>query len=359
MKPLATALIDTYNHERYVEQALVSVMEQGLSASELEIVVVDDGSTDNTPSIVRKFLPRVKYIRKKNGGQASAFNAAFPEVSGQIVALLDGDDWWAKGKLQAVLTHLERSPDDVAVSHAYYEVDERTSEVQICGPQEQSDFLHLATPDAAEYTRQHWSFLQPSALTVRRKLLERVMPIPEELIFCADTPITTAAMAMGARVLAQPLSYYRIHSDNLYAGDFDDSAKVRRKLDMDDVMFKVLRPRLLGLGVPEECVSILLDEGWVHASRLRLRRFGGSPLNTFRTEMRYFRLTYKNPTILYHLFKYLVMVPATLLLSPRLFYKTRDWYAAHNLQRFRDRLFKTEVTSRIGSSRDQGMPKSK
>ena len=85
MKPTVTALVDTFNHERYIEQALVSVLEQGLSASELEIVVVDDGSTDRTPSIIQKFLPRVKYLRKKNGGQASAFNAAFPEISGQMV----------------------------------------------------------------------------------------------------------------------------------------------------------------------------------------------------------------------------------------------------------------------------------
>src|SRR5258708_35410839 len=69
MKPLVTALVDTFNHERYIEQALVSVLEQGLSPSELEIVVVDDGSTDKTPSIIEKFVPRVKYLRKKNGAR--------------------------------------------------------------------------------------------------------------------------------------------------------------------------------------------------------------------------------------------------------------------------------------------------
>src|SRR3954468_2426593 len=87
-KPLITALIDTYNHEKYIEQALVSVVEQGLSAAELEIVVVDDGSTDKTPEIIKGFAPRVKHVRKKNGGQASAFNAGFAESRGEIVATL-------------------------------------------------------------------------------------------------------------------------------------------------------------------------------------------------------------------------------------------------------------------------------
>ena len=57
-------------------------LEQGLSPEELEIVAVDDGSTDKTPSIIQKFVPRLKHVRKKNGGQASAFNARFAEAHG-------------------------------------------------------------------------------------------------------------------------------------------------------------------------------------------------------------------------------------------------------------------------------------
>src|SRR4029077_17635502 len=135
MKPLITALVDTYNHERYIEQALVSVLEQGLSPEELEIVVVDDGSTDQTPSISQKFGPRVKHVRKKNGGQASAFNAGFAEARGEIVAFLDGDDWWGKDKLFTVTDALERHPEVAAVGHGHYEFHEETNETRLRVPQ--------------------------------------------------------------------------------------------------------------------------------------------------------------------------------------------------------------------------------
>jgi len=80
----------------------VSVIEQRLPPSELEIVVIDDGSTGSTPSIIQKFVPRVK-LRKNNEGQASAFNAGFSEALGQFVGLFVGDDWWAKGKIAHVV----------------------------------------------------------------------------------------------------------------------------------------------------------------------------------------------------------------------------------------------------------------
>src|SRR5580693_9517659 len=106
--PAVTILIDTYNHERFIEEAIVSVLEQDFPRAETEILVVDDGSTDRTPEIVRKFQPQLRLIRKPNGGQASAFNSGIPETRGEIVAFLDGDDWWAPGKLRHVVEAMER-----------------------------------------------------------------------------------------------------------------------------------------------------------------------------------------------------------------------------------------------------------
>jgi glycosyltransferase involved in cell wall biosynthesis len=343
MKPLITALVDTYNHEKYIEQALVSVLEQGLSAAELEIVVVDDGSTDKTASIIQKFTPRVKHVRKKNGGQASAFNAGFAEARGEIIAILDGDDWWAEGKLAAVTEALEKHPEVAAVGHGYYEFDEETKKSRVCVPGERT-VINIATPEATVAAQRAWPFLLMGALTVRRRLLEWIMPLPKEMTFMADTAIQTAAMAMGAVVLDEPLFYYRYHAQNLYAVDSIDAVKLRRKNEMTELVHSRVYKMMIELGVPEESVSTLLEGTWMDAKRSRLSTFGGARLEAFQTEMQSFRADFKNPSAGYRLFKYLVVGAATLLLPARRFYELRNWYARKNLGRYRGRVVKADVS---------------
>src|SRR6266404_1961988 len=244
MKPLITALVDTYNHERYIEQALASVLEQGLSPAELEIVVVDDGSTDRTPEIIQKFAPRVRHVRKKNGGQASALNVGYAESRGEIVTLLDGDDWWAAGKLAKVVDALEDNPEVSAVGHGYYEFREGTKEVRARVPPARR-IINLETPGAALVA---WPFLFMGALTVRRRLLEWMMPIPEELVFMADSAIQVAAMALGALLLDEPLFYYRVHAQNLYLIDPKDAERLRRRCEMTELTFSRIYQMLVKLG---------------------------------------------------------------------------------------------------------------
>ena len=345
MRPLITAIVDTYNHERYIEQALVSVLEQGLSRAELEIVVVDDGSTDNTPSIIQKFVPRVKHVRKKNGGQASAFNTGYAEAHGQIVAILDGDDWWAEKKLATVIDALENNPQAAAIGHGYYEFHEESNNLRLRVPPKQT-LVNMATPEATREAYLAWSFLLMGALTVRRRVLDWIMPIPEEMRFMADVPLQAAAMFMGTLVLKEPLCYYRHHSQNLFAIGSKDESDLRRRYEMAGLVFGGAYKRLIELGVPEESVSILLSHVLIEAKRFCLSRFGGSRLDTFHTEMQAFRAAFKNPSAAYRVFKYIVMGAATLALSPRRFYKVRDWYAAQQLGRLRQRLFKEDVTRR-------------
>lgn len=338
-RPSVSVLIDTYNHEPYIEQAIVSVLEQDFSASDMEILVVDDGSTDRTAEIIRKFAPRVRHLRKKNGGQASAFNSGIPELKGDMVAFLDGDDWFAPGKLTAVANALDANPEASAVGHGYYEVRPTTDGPRSC-VSARAKFVHMGARESALEAWAEWPSLLMGALTMRRRFLERIMPIPEEMIFCADSPITVGAMAGGAYILDRPLFYYRHHGDNLHAINTQNPEKIRRRWEMKEKVPQLLEPLLIKLNVPPESLAVTLYPLWADASRSKLRACGGSRLKTFRTEIRVFHKEFKNPSVSYRLFKYLFVGLATLLLSPKRFYRAKDWYARRNLGSLRERIFK-------------------
>lgn len=334
MKPRVTVLIDTYNHERYIEQALVSAIEQDFPTDECEILVVDDGSTDWTPQIVGKFAPRVKLLRKKNGGQASAFNAAIPEARGELVAFLDGDDWFAPGKISACVGALEQNPSAAAVGHGHYLFREEAGTTEIQVP-DRAKFLCASTPQSAIETFNAWRYLLLGALTVRMGVLRQLIPLPEALVFCADAPISMACMAKGVQLIDQPLFYYRHHASNLHAGA-EGAKRLKRKLDMNAHAFEAALSLLLQMGTDAETANALVCPTLVSMNRQRLAEFGGSPLRTLRTEMRSFQYEHKDPRLSYLLFKFFVVGASALLLPPRIFYKGRDWYARKDMGRVRE-----------------------
>jgi hypothetical protein len=112
-----TILIDTYNYGEYIEQAVASALAQEFPAEEREILVVDDGSTDDTEERLRKFGEAIRYLKKPNGGQASAFNFGFEHARGEVIALLDADDVWLPGKLGPGYEEFERHPEVGMVYH--------------------------------------------------------------------------------------------------------------------------------------------------------------------------------------------------------------------------------------------------
>jgi glycosyltransferase involved in cell wall biosynthesis len=332
---LVSVLIDTYNHERYIEQAIVSVLNQDFPAEEMEIVVVDDGSTDRTPEIVRKFEPRVRLIRKANGGQASAFNVGIAETKGEIVVFLDGDDWWAREKLKAVVEAFEKNPGIAAVGHGYFEVIDKDQPKQMDVP-EKSCLLNLSNPEAARTAEIGRSFLGTSRLAVRREALQKIGPIPDELFFCADTPILTLVLALGgALILDQPLCYYRIHSGNLFALRGTDKAKLRRILEIRKFLQAHIPKRLAELGVPQEIIDAHVESDAIQLERLLLQFEAGQRWRTFETEKRSYQMSYKSSSPGYKVFRAFVTALA-LILPPRLFYDLRAWYGnRHDLHRVR------------------------
>src|SRR5215813_6060987 len=88
--PLASIIIDNYNYGRFLQGAIDSALQQ--TYTPLEVIVVDDGSTDNSREIIAGYGPRIIPVLKENGGQASAFNAGFRVSRGAVVFFLDSDD---------------------------------------------------------------------------------------------------------------------------------------------------------------------------------------------------------------------------------------------------------------------------
>ena len=120
--PLVSVVVDTYNHEAFIGEAITSVLQQEYQLGPVEVLVVDDGSRDGTAKQLSAFADRVRIVRKENGGQASALNLGVTLAKGDIVAFLDGDDWWHPRKLQAVVSYLLRNPTVGMVGHGIVEV---------------------------------------------------------------------------------------------------------------------------------------------------------------------------------------------------------------------------------------------
>lgn len=116
-KPLVSVVIPNYNYARYLTETLQSVIQQ--TYQNIEVIVVDDGSTDNSIEVIEALAkedPRIKLVAKKNGGLSSARNAGIRNCSGDYIAFLDSDDKWEPGKISSQIKALKVFSCDVVFS---------------------------------------------------------------------------------------------------------------------------------------------------------------------------------------------------------------------------------------------------
>jgi glycosyltransferase involved in cell wall biosynthesis len=90
--PQITVLITTHNYGHFIEQAIESVLSQDFPLNQVETLIIDDGSTDDTQECIKKYEPRIRYVYKPNGGQASALNLGLAEAPANILAHA-GPEW--------------------------------------------------------------------------------------------------------------------------------------------------------------------------------------------------------------------------------------------------------------------------
>src|SRR5438309_10234328 len=104
-----SVVIPTYNHARFLTRAVDSVLAQTLSPA--EVIVVDDGSTDETHAVLARFGGRVRAIRQENGGVAAARNNGVRMSTGHLLAFIDADDIWLPDKLRCQVERFIAEPD--------------------------------------------------------------------------------------------------------------------------------------------------------------------------------------------------------------------------------------------------------
>jgi glycosyltransferase involved in cell wall biosynthesis len=209
-EPLVTIIICNYNYGRFIRAAVESALAQ--TYSNIEIIVVDDGSTDNSREVIDSFGDRVKAVYKENGGQPSGFNAGFAASSGEIICLLDSDDLFDRDKVAKVIDCFNKYSDAYFVFHPLRRVHIDGTDWGIHERMDGSRWL--------DYRHKVNKFTAPptTGLSFRREAWKRLDPLPEDVRIFIDKYIVLVVMALfRGYYLAEALAVLRLHGDNLFS----------------------------------------------------------------------------------------------------------------------------------------------
>jgi len=226
----ACCLINNYNYARFVAAAVDSALDQERPFD--EIVVIDDGSTDDSLGRLRErfsYNPQVRILSQPNQGQLSCFENGWKATQAEIVCFLDADDVYHPEYLSRLLAVYESQPeyDFVYCHHRKFDAVEEPAEIR-------PDVAHGYSAVLTWFTRA-WIGGPTSCLSMRRELLDRILPLGDWKSWKtrADDCLVMGASLAGARkyFLGQPLVGYRIHANNHFHGrKFDSGAAFRRRL---------------------------------------------------------------------------------------------------------------------------------
>ncbi len=226
--PLVSIVVTSYNYGRYLRAAIDSALAQTLPRT--EVVVVDDGSTDDSRGVIAAYGGRVKAILQGNGGQASAFNAGFRASRGDIVIFLDSDDVLLPTAAAAAAERF--TAGDVAKVHWPLRVID--ADGRLTGERHPDD--PLADGDVrAALTRggpEGYNWPPTSGNAWGRPFLEAALPMPEaEFRTCPDYYLATLAPLHGpVGLVPEPQGLYRIHGRNHgWSGSIEDRLDVLGK----------------------------------------------------------------------------------------------------------------------------------
>jgi glycosyltransferase involved in cell wall biosynthesis len=266
----ASIIINNYNYARFLGQAVESALNQ--THPNTEVVVVDDGSTDNSLKILESYGNRITLIAKENGGQASCYSAGLSQCSGELVLFLDADDYLRPECIERVLQHWTPT---VSKAHFYLAVVDADAKplwrVVPAG--------RLADGEALKMMRLFGCYSAPPASgnVFSSAFLKEIFPIrnERELIYGADTIPIFAAPYFGQIVsVREILGFYRRHAS---AGTYFDPksvlASLRSEHDRDMIRDRAWRINSQSF---ENAAYHLLDPSRAKRSVCYLRLSGGT-----------------------------------------------------------------------------------
>lgn len=224
--PLVSIVINNYNYDRFLPAAIESALAQ--TYAPIEVLVVDDGSTDRSREVIAGYGSKIAPLLKSNGGQASAFNAGIGASRGQIICLLDADDLFHPDKVSQVVEVFRTAGEETRslfVSHALDFIDAD-------GAGRPGRFANRSRRplNLYDYARRYGFMYAPSGpttgISLNRALAQRIFPLPEDgLRVGADDFVRRAASLIAeCHAMDRVLASYRIHGNNRWYGTPDEMA---------------------------------------------------------------------------------------------------------------------------------------
>jgi glycosyltransferase involved in cell wall biosynthesis len=203
-------IIPAYNCERYLAEAIESVLAQNYRP--LEIIVIDDGSTDDTAKIAKRFEPAIQYCFQANGGIGSARNRGIELAHSDFIAFLDADDLWPEGKLEHQMLAFHDNREIEAVFGLVQQFEQSSGGT--------TDVGALMTGQLA------------SSMLIRRESFDRVGPFRTDIKLgeFVDWYMRASEKGLRSRMLAEVVLRRRIHDSNTGLRHRDSSSDYVRLL---------------------------------------------------------------------------------------------------------------------------------
>jgi len=217
-EPLVSIIIDNYNYEKFLAEAIDSALNQ--TYPKIEVIVVDDGSTDNSRQLIASYGQRIIPVLKDNGGQASAFNAGFDHSHGEVVIFLDADDILLPHTAKSMAEIFQTNPGIARVQYRLEIVDTNGVPTGNVIP---PAYVQMSSGDLRQNVLKYntYSWCPPtSGHAFAASALEQVLPMPEsDFRSCPDYYLVRVNALTGPIVsLDEVGAYYRLHGSNRGAG---------------------------------------------------------------------------------------------------------------------------------------------